>query len=420
MASAVMPYYTISWNIDKNNKENVGNAFSSYMIKDLLRGKYGYEGVVCTDWGVTKDETAVDGFGTTCWGVETLTVTERHYKIIMAGVDQFGGNNDAGPVIEAYNMGVKEHGEEFMRNRMEQSAVRLLKNIFRTGLFENPYLSVEKTKSTAGNAEFMNKGYEAQLKSVVMLKNRNKVLPLEKQKTVFLPKRKSGGTASPFGPPRPVTTDYPLSKDIVSKYFKVTDNPSEADFALVVIRSPESGLGYDAADVKKGGSGYVPISLQYKPYKAVEARGQSIAGGDPLEEFTNRTYKNKSIVTSNSEDLDIVLSARKVMKDKPVIVSIEMSKPMVFSEFENSADAIVVTFEIQAQALLDILSGAAEPSGLLPLQMPANMKTVEVQAEDLPFDMECHVDSEGNTYDFGFGLNWSGVIKYSRTEKYRK
>ena len=62
------------------------------------------------------DERAVDSFGTTCWGAETLSVAERHYKIIMAGVDQFGGNNDAGPVLEAYQMGVKEHGEEFMRD----------------------------------------------------------------------------------------------------------------------------------------------------------------------------------------------------------------------------------------------------------------------------------------------------------------
>ncbi len=182
MASAVMPYYTISWNIDKVNNENVGNTYSKYLINDLLRGKYGFEGVVCTDWGVTNDERAVDGFGTTPWGAETLSVAERHYKIIMAGVDQFGGNNDKGPVIEAYNMGVKEHGEEFMRNRMEQSAVRLLKNIFRTGLFENPYLIVEETKATVGNADFMKEGYEAQLKSVVLLKNRIKFFRLKSRR----------------------------------------------------------------------------------------------------------------------------------------------------------------------------------------------------------------------------------------------
>jgi len=420
MASAVMPYYTISYGIDKQNNENVGNSFNKYIINDLLRGKYSFDGVICTDWGVTKDETAVDGFGTTCWGVETLTIAERHYKIIMAGVDQFGGNNDAGPVIEAYQMGVKEHGEEFMRTRMEQSAVRLLKNILRVGLFENPYLNVEETKKIVGNEEFMKAGYDAQLKSVIMLKNKNKVLPVEKQKTIYVPKRETTAGRDFFGGPTQASVDYPINIDLLRKYFRVTDNPSEADFALVVIRSPNSGSGYSPSDVKKGGNGYVPISLQYGPYKALFARDPSIAGGDPLEKFTNRTYKNKTVTSLNINDLKMVLDARKAMKEKPVVVSIAMSKPMVFSEFEKEASAIIVTFEVQDQAILDILSGTTEPSGLLPMQMPADMKTVELQKEDVPYDMTCHVDSEGNTYDFGFGLNWSGVIKDARVEKYKK
>src|SRR5664279_3152890 len=71
MASAVMPYYTISYGIDKQNNENVGNSYNKYIINDLLRGKYAFDGVICTDWGVTSDEKAIDGFGTTCWGAET-------------------------------------------------------------------------------------------------------------------------------------------------------------------------------------------------------------------------------------------------------------------------------------------------------------------------------------------------------------
>jgi beta-glucosidase len=420
MASAVMPYYTISYGIDKVNNENVGNSYNKYIINDLLRGKYSYDGVICTDWGVTSDEKAVDGFGTTCWGAETLTIPERHYKIIMAGVDQFGGNNDAGPVIEAYKMGVKEHGEAFMRTRMEQSAVRLLKNIFRVGLFENPYLNVTETKSIVGNEAFMKAGYEAQLKSIVMLKNKNKVLPVQKQKTAYIPKRTTAAGRDFFGGPIPESVNYPINLEVVKKYFQVTDDPAKADFALVIIRSPNSGSGYDQADVKKGGNGYVPISLQYGPYKATDARDPSIAGGDPLEKFTNRTYRGKTITATNLSDLKMVLDARKVMKSKPVIVSIALSKPMVFNEFEKESDAIIVNFEVQDQAILDIISGSSEPSGLLPMQMPADMKTVETQKEDVPYDMVCHKDSEGNTYDFGYGLNWNGVIKDARVEKYKK
>ena len=419
MASAVMPYYTISYGIDKTNNESVGNAYNKYMINDLLRGKYGFNGVVCTDWGVTNDETAVDGFGSTCWGAEKLSIVERHYKIIMAGVDQFGGNNNAGPVVEAYKMGVKEYGEEFMRQRMEKSAIRLLMNIFRVGLFENPYLNVEETKNIAGNSEFMKAGFEAQLKSLVLLKNKNKILPLTKNKSVYVPKRRTPPGRNFFGEMTQEIFTYPVNIDVVNKYFNLTDNPAEADFALVIINSPSSGSGYDRNDVQKGGTGYVPISLQYGPYKASDARDPSIAGGDPLETFTNRTYRGKSVTASNTGDLKMVLDARKAMGNKPVVVVVKMSNPMVFSEFEKSTNVILVNFNVQDQAVMEIISGGSEPSGLLPLQMPADMKTVETQYEDVPFDMTCHTDSEGNVYDFGFGLNWNGLIKDTRTEKYK-
>ena len=106
------------------------------------------------------------------------------------------------------------------------------------------------------------------------------------------------------------------------------------------------------------------------------------------------------------------------MQGKPVIVVLKLSNPTVVSEFEPSADAILVSLGVQDQAILEVLSGKAEPSGLLPLQMPADMKTVEEQAEDTPHDMRPHVDAAGNAYDFGFGLNWNGVIRDERTRTY--
>ncbi len=413
MASAIMPYYTISYNQDKVNKENVGNSYNKYIITDLLREKYKYDGVACTDWGITPDETVIDNFiAGKPWGVEKLTVAERHYKILMAGVDQFGGNNDVKPVIEAYNIGVKEHGEEFMRRRFEQSAVRLLKNIFRPGLFENPYLNVEESKSVVGKPEFMKAGFEAQLKSVVMLKNSNKTLPLTKNKTVYIPKRFTPAGRNFLGMPIPESLDYPVNLEMVKKYFNVTDNPDEADYALAFIGNPNSGLGYDKE--------YLPISLQFNEYKAKDARETSIAGGDPLENFTNRSYKNKKVKAINITDLGMVNDTYKKMKGKPVIVIMQMTNPAVFSEFEANSNAILVHFGVQHQALLETLTGGAEPSALLPLQMPADMTTVEAQAEDVPHDMNCYVDKDGNKYDFGFGMNWSGVISDSRTERYQK
>ena len=420
-AAAVMPYYTISYNQDQKNFENVGNGYSSYLISDLLRGTYHFDGVVCTDWSVTADEGKTpDIFAGKSWGMETKSVAERHYKVLMAGVDQFGGNNVSAPVLEAYQMGVKEHGEKFMRARFEQSAVRLLRNMFRPGLFENPYLDVETSKQIVGNPQFMQAGYNAQLKSVVMLKNKSRVLPLKKGITVFIPKRFTASRKDFFGNITPEKWDDALSPDLVKRYFNVTDDPSKADAAIVFISSPDGGPGYNREDLSKpGGNGYVPISLQFGPYTANNARSGSIASGDPAEpDVKNRSYQGKSIKAGNEKDLQSILDTKKLMNGKPVIVSIALSKPAIMREFESQVNAIVASFGVQNQAILDIITGSAEPSGLLPVQMPDNMQTVEAQYEDVPHDMLAYTDTEGNTYDFGFGMNWKGVIHDQRTKNY--
>ena len=419
MASAVMPYYTISYNKDIHG-ENNGNGYSKYLITDLLRDKYGFDGVVCTDWLVTADEgKSPEIFAGKSWGMEAKTVAERHYKVLMAGADQFGGNNVAGPVIEAYQKGVLEHGAAFMRRRFEQSAVRLLRNIFRVGLFENPYVDVGMSMQTVGNPAFMKAGYDAQVKSIVLLKNENNILPLKKGITIFIPKRYTPPLQGFFGPPTKEKYEDAVKPELLNKYFNVTDDPSKADVAIVFISSPAGGAGYDPQDVKKGGTGYVPITLQYGPYTATDARAHSLAAGDPAEPTVHdRTYKGKSITAANLQDLLTVQQTKVAMQGKPVIISVTLSKPMVFGEIEKDASAILANFGVQNQAVLDILTGASEPSGLLPVQMPLDMKTVELQYEDIPHDMICYADAAGNTYDFGFGLNWKGVIIDARTMRY--
>lgn len=419
-AAAVMPYYTVSWGLDGKDGKNVGNSYSHYLINDLLREKYGYDGIVCTDWGITADpDPEIDSFSSRCYGVEDLSEAERHLLAIENGVDQFGGNSAIAPILEAYDIGCERHGEKEMRARMERSAVRLLKNIFRCGLFENPYLDPEQSVKVAGCEEFCRAGYEAQLRSVVMVKNNN-VLPQRERKKVYIPKRHIGPMKAFFRNDMPAQDVDPVSTELVEKYYDRVSSPDEADFALVFIESPLSDGGYSKADRDAGGNGYVPITLQYRPYKADTAREKSIAGGDPREDFTDRGYRGKTGYAANEGDLDLVLDTKKAMGDRPVIVVLRMHKPTVPAEFEQSADGILIDFGVQGQAIMEIVSGQAQPSGLLPVQMPKNMETVEAHCEDVPLDMEAYTDSQGNTYDFGFGMDWSGVIKDGRTERYHR
>jgi beta-glucosidase len=262
--------------------------------------------------------------------------------------------------------------------------------------------------------------YEAQLKSIVLLKNRHRTLPLKTGKTVYVPKRIVPPSLDFFGNPTPQYEEMPVNVTLLKKYFNTTDDPDQADFAIVFIKSPVSN-GYSRADRAAGGNGYVPISLQLKDYTAVEAREQSMAAGDPVVDpgITNRSYKGKIAKSNSYPDLNTIMETKRLMKGKPVIVSVSISNPMVFADFEKEVDAIVGEFGVQVDAIMDVLTGKTTPSGLLPLQMPVNMETVEKQKEDVPHDMIPYKDSEGHVYDFGYGLNWKGIIKDARNLKYK-
>ncbi len=408
--AAVMPYYTVSWGIDEKDGKNVGNSYSHYIIHDLLREKYGFDGVVCTDWGITQDpEKKIDSFGSRCYGTEKLSEAERHLLALENGVDQFGGNFDSRPILEAYRIGCEKYGEAKMRERMEQSAVRLLLNMFRCGLFENPYLDLEESLQIVGNEAYRKEGYEAQLKSVVMLKN-NGVLPADRRWKVYIPNRHIDARKSFFRTMMPEQEIDPVRERALSAYFDRTADAAEADAAIVFIESPLSD-GYSAEDAENGGNGYLPVMLQYRPYLAEYARKKSIAGGDFREKSADRSYYRKENRAANESDLDLVLDARKKMGNKPVIVCIRMHNPVVPAEFEPYADAILVEFGVERQVLFDLITGKAEPEGRLPIQIPENMKTVEEHCEDTALDLISYRDRAGNVYDFGFGLNWNGVIR---------
>ena len=418
--SAIMPYYTISYNIDPSGR-NVGNSYSSYIVNDLLREKYGYDGVVCTDWAITHDYQKVEDATGKCWGYENATEAERHFAVLEAGVDQFGGNNEKQPVLDAYRLWVEKYGEASAQERFRKSARRLLMNMFRTGLFDNPYVDPARTESLVGCPEYMAKGFNAQLRSVVMLKNRNAALPQSRRAKVWFPMIHKQPSKGFFGNANCSDTwEYPMDTALVARYFDLAATPEEADFAFVYANEPQGGHGYDVADRDAGGNGYVPISLQYEEYTASSARAESIAGGDPLEPSANRSYRGKTVTTSNCGDMEAVKEARRVMGEKPVIVAVSVLRPFVPAEIEPYADGLLVAINVQHQAVLEIVSGAFEPQGLLPMQLPASMTTVEDQCEDRPHDMECYRDSEGNVYDFAFGMNWSGVISDDRVKRYSR
>jgi beta-glucosidase len=282
--------------------------------------------------------------------------------------------------------------------------------MFRTGLFDNPFLDPKNSTEIVGCEAYRTAGYAAQLKSVVMLKNRNRTIPLKRNIKVYIPDRYIKSHKSFMRTIVSAQSVHPVRDEIVAEYFEPVVDPEIADAAIVFMESPFSDP-YSADDREKGGNGYFPISLQYRPYTAAYARKKSIAGGDPRDVSPNRSYFGKMSEAANEKDLDILIETRRRMGNKPVIVCLAMHNPTVPSEFEPFTDTILIDFGVERSALFDIITGKSEPCGRLPANMPKNMKTVELHNEDTAEDIEPYEDSCGNIYRFGFGLGWKGPVE---------
>ena len=177
-AAQVMPYYGIPIG---QTTEDVGFGYNKDIITGLLRNKYKFDGIVCTDWGLVTD---AEIFGYTlkpaaAHGVEKLTAKQRIEKIINAGCDMFGGEALPNLVIELVKEG------KISEKRIDSSMRRILKEKFRLGLFDHAYLDPAGVK-VINNTSFAAKGIEAQQKSLVLLKNEANILPLKASTKIFL------------------------------------------------------------------------------------------------------------------------------------------------------------------------------------------------------------------------------------------
>jgi beta-glucosidase len=146
----------------------------------------------------------------------------------------------------------------------------------------------------------------------------------------------------------------------------VTENPDEADYALVFIASPIGHGGYERGCQKGRWQRIFTGILTIRQIHRRNCPRNQPCRWRSFRKFTNRSYKGKSETSTNVTDLAMVNDTYAKMKGKPVIVSVNMNNPMVFAELEKQANAIIADFGVQGQASLDILTGKAEPSALLP------------------------------------------------------
>ncbi|MCB9343351.1 MAG: glycoside hydrolase family 3 C-terminal domain-containing protein [Lewinellaceae bacterium] len=209
--ASIMPYYGIPTG---QTDEDVAMSYNKAIITDLLRNKYKYDGVVCTDWGLITDAQMGPDviWPARAWGAENLSEADRVLKIIHAGCDQFGGENRPELVIQLVKEG------KLSEERIDVSVKRLLKQKFELGLFDNPFVDEKLVAQSLVKAPNKKLGDATQQMAVTLLKNKDDVLPLKTgTKKVYI---------------------EGMDSTVVARYTEVVNNPEKADFAIIRINTP--------------------------------------------------------------------------------------------------------------------------------------------------------------------------------------
>lgn len=204
----MMPYYGMPVGTEY---EEVGFGFNKSVITGLLRERYGFDGLVCTDWGLINDaEIFGQPFPARAWGVEHLSPRERMQKVLDAGADQFGG--EACPEMLVGLVAEGAVSEE----RLDASARRILREKFELGLFEDPYVDEEAADEIVGRADFRAAGEAAQRASITVL-TKTDAVPFARGLKLYV---------------------EGIAPEVAASYGEVVVTPAEADIAVLRLQAP--------------------------------------------------------------------------------------------------------------------------------------------------------------------------------------
>jgi beta-glucosidase len=208
-AAQIMPYYGMPLG---TQYDEVAFAFNKGIITDLLRGELGFDGIVCTDWGLVTDTTILgQPMPARAWGVEHLDELSRVEMILNAGCDQFGGEARPELVVQLVEQG------RISEERIDVSVRRLLREKFVLGLFDNPYVDPDQAAATVGRPEFVAAGAAAQRQAYTLLTNHDQILPLRKPRRLYL---------------------EGVSEELAAQYGEIVADPADADVALLRLMAP--------------------------------------------------------------------------------------------------------------------------------------------------------------------------------------
>ncbi|MDK0524345.1 glycoside hydrolase family 3 C-terminal domain-containing protein [Streptomyces sp. ML-6] len=274
--------------------------------------------------------------------MEHLSFEERMIKALDAGVDQFGGEFRPQALTDLVKAG------KVTEERLDTSVHRLLREKFRLGLFDNPFVDTAAADIRVGTDEARAEGLAAQAAAHVLLANG------------------SGPAQLPLAAQPLRLYAEGLSAAALGNRAHLVDAPEEADVAVLRLAAP------------------------------FEQRG---------EEGTLEYFFHAGSLDFPEEEIERV---RRICRTVPTVIDVYLDRPAVLTPLAEDAAALTANFDATEEAFVKVLFGEAEPQGRLPFDLPSSMEAVVASRSDVPFDTAGPLFSFGHGLNYTERTTTSG------------
>ncbi|MBW4360192.1 beta-glucosidase BglX [Flavobacterium taihuense] len=379
-----------------NDLNGIPASANTYLLRDILKGKWNFQGFVVSDWG-SIGEMVNHGY--------VKDNKEAALASISAGSDMDMESN-----AYRYNLEQLVKENKVPVALIDDAVKRILRKKFELGLFDDPYIfcNPEREQKELNNPEHTKAAREMAAKSIVLLKNERDVLPLSKGlKTIAF-----------IGP---------------------------------MVKPKRDNHGFWAVDVKEADSTYIVSQWEGlenkvgKRTKILYAKGCGVEdkSKDGFADALNVASQAEVIILSIGENFNKSGEAKSksnlhlpgVQEDlikelqktgKPIVILINAGRPLVFDWIADNIPTIVYTWWLGSEAgnaIADVLFGDYNPSGKLPMSFPRNEGQIPIYYnyfstgrpsinEDKVYK-SAYIDLPNSPkFPFGYGLSYT-TFEYS-------
>ncbi len=372
------------------------SVHASYkLMTEILRNDLGFQGVILTDWEdinklCDRDKIAID--------------RKQATKIaINAGVDMSMVPYEYEEFID--NLKDLVNKGEVEISRIDDAVKRILKLKLELDLFKNPTTHWNNYPDF-GSEKFEQLAYQSASESITLLKNKDRVLPIENSKAKILVTGPNANTmrslngAWSYSWQGELTDSFTLEYNTIYEAFAKKYNASNVKF-IPGVSYKKSGSFYDMIEnnidqvlIEAKKSDYVILCLGENTY----------------------TEKPGDLNDLNLHKLQLKLASKLADCGKPIILVLNIGRPRLISEIEPLMSAIVNIYlpgNLGADALVDIVYGDINPSGKLPYTYPAfpnSLSTYYYKPSEVQNNSQGaynYVGELNNLYEFGYGMSYT-------------